>query len=188
MKYGIQLYSVRDAIKNDFAGTLEAVAQMPVFQGLEIPIWCEGMNGGMPPAELGAYLKKFNWEVSGIYGALKDFGNPESDLYKYLKALNCKCLVVGSYKEDKLENNFDDCITELHEGCAVAAAKGIDVAYHGHTWEYIAQADGSCYMERMLREVPELKLAPDIAWIHHGGQDVIKFMEQYVDRTLRLST
>lgn len=175
MKFGIQLWSVRDALKEDFKGTLEALSKMEGFKGLEFAFF----YGGLQPVELADSLGKSRWEVGGVFDHFRNFTNPESEAYAYAKALKCKYL-ISSFPEKELDGDLDKCLSVLDEACNVAAAKGVTICYHGHPFDY-ADRNGKCHMDAIL-EVRRAKLVPDTGWITHAGKDPLKFMEQNAGR------
>ena len=175
MKFGIQLWTVRDVLKDDFSGVLEQLSETSGFQGLEFAFF----YGGLKPAELAHLIKKINMEVSGLFDYLKNFTDPENEIYSYAKSLKSKYL-ISSFNEKDLNADLDNCLSILSKACSVAAEKGLAICYHGHPFDY-ADKNGSCYMERIL-EVRDVKLVPDTGWITHAGKDAVKFMEQNADR------
>ncbi|MDD2709355.1 MAG: sugar phosphate isomerase/epimerase [Verrucomicrobiae bacterium] len=176
MKIGIQLWTVRDVLKKDFVGTLERLAKMQMFQGLEFAFF----HGGLPPSQLADLMKRFQWETSGLFGPIESFTNPKSKIYSYACALQCRYL-IGSFGEKDLDSDLNHCLSTLQKACSVAAAKGITICYHGHPFDYADKPDGHCYMDALL-EVREVKLVPDTGWINHAGKDVVGFLKQNAER------
>ena len=176
MKIGIQLYTVRETLKSEYLGTLESLSKLPGFQGVE---FCS-MYGGLPPRELADLMERYHWEVSGMFDGFQSFADHESEVYRYAKALKCKCL-VSSFSQGALEKDLSGCLSLLEKACAVAAEQGFTVAYHGHPYDHVGHADGGCYLDSIM-QVPALQFVPDTVWIVHAGKDVIEVLEPYAGR------
>ena len=78
MKLGIQLFSIRDALEKDFAGTLRAVKEMGV-DGAEFA-W---NYGGMEPVPLAAFLKKTGLLCCGLHTSVQELHDAASKSYQY---------------------------------------------------------------------------------------------------------
>ena len=67
---GIQLYTVRGDLQNDFAGTLKALADMG-YDGVEFA-W---NYGGMSPSELANFLKDVGLRACGLHAPKEKSGS-----------------------------------------------------------------------------------------------------------------
>ena len=82
-KIGIQLYSIREALKQDFKGVCREL----------VKLGCDAVEpafyfGEMEPAELAAFFKEVGLKVCGIHGRAADLADPASQIYDYAVALN----------------------------------------------------------------------------------------------------
>jgi sugar phosphate isomerase/epimerase len=175
MKLGIQLYSVRQALNEDFKGTLAQLAQMG-FEGVEFAF----NFGGIAPQELAAFLKDQGLQTIGIYEQVQNLCDPDAEVYRQAEALGCKYLTFG-LSPKMLEEDFDACLETCRKVALTASSKGVTACYHAHAHEF-AKINGECALDIMLREIPEMAFEPDTAWIKAGGEDVVGYMQKYVDR------
>lgn len=170
----IQLYSVREALKADFAGTL-AKLQAIGFTGVELAFF----YGGLTPAELAATLQKFSLQPCGIYESAAKLQDSEADVYQYAKVLGCQYLTLG-FSPDRIKQDLDGCLRELKLAVQVAAGHGCKICYHAHSHEF-ARGGGRSYLERLLEETPGVLYEADTAWIHAGGEAVVPHLRKYAE-------
>ncbi len=175
IKTGIQLYSVREALSEDFKGTLKKLAEMG-FEGVEFAF----NYGGLEPEELADFLKKTGLETIGIYERVPNICNPDAEVYKQAEALECKYLTLG-FNAKMIKEDFDNCLETCRRAVETANTKGIKLCYHAHVHEF-EKNDGECYLDILLKEIPEMDFEPDTAWIEAGGEDIISYMKKYADR------
>jgi len=72
----------------------------------------------------------------------------------------------------------------LNERGRQAAAKGVKLCYHNHSWEFKDAFAEGCGMDILLRELdPEaVKLCVDVYWVYDGGRDPAEFIDTWQDR------
>jgi len=174
-KLGIQLYSVREPLKEDFRGTLEKLKAMGI-QGVELAAF----YGDMEPGKLADLMNELELEVCGIYEVFTELADENSQVYEYAKALKCNYLTSGWHVKT-LKNEFENCVTLAKKACEVARSKGIAICYHAHAHEF-ENVDGETRLDKLLSAVPEMEYEADTAWIYCGGENVMKNLKKYVDR------
>ncbi len=176
-KIGIQLYSVREALTEDFKGTLKKLSKLG-FRGVEFAY----NYGGIAPAELADFLKEQNFQAIGIYENLDNICNPDAEVYAQATALGCKHLTFG-FGLAQLEEDFEKCLNICRKAVKTAAAKGLIICYHAHAHEF-KKFNGECYLDLLLNAPGLEKMAfeADTCWIQQGGEDVVGYMGKYADR------
>lgn len=174
-KLGIQLYSVREPLAEDFRGTLEKLSKMGI-KGVELAFF----YGDMEPAELAELMTELDLEVCGIYEHFPNLADETNKVYDYAKALGCQYLTSG-LSLDMLKDDFESCVGMARVACSVAAENDMTICYHAHAHEF-EKADGEYILDNLLNAVPEMGFEADTAWIKCGGENVIGYMEKWADR------
>jgi sugar phosphate isomerase/epimerase len=176
-KIGIQLYSVREALAEDFKGTLKKLSELG-FRGVEFAF----NYGGMAPSELADFLKEQNLQAIGIYENLDNICNPDAEVYAQAAALGCKHLTFG-FGLAQLEEDLGKCIDICRKAVTVAAAKGLTICYHAHSHEF-KKFNGEYYLDLLMtaQGLETMAFEADTCWIQQGGEDVVGYMEKYADR------
>ena len=176
-KIGIQLYSVREALAEDFKGTLTKLAELG-FRGVEFAF----NYGGIAPAELADFLKEQNLQAIGIYENLDNICNPDAEVYAQTAALGCKHLTFGIGLA-QLEEDLGKSLNICRKAVEVAASKGLTICYHAHAHEF-KKFNGECYLDLLLNApgLETMAFEADTCWIQKGGENIIGYMKKYADR------
>jgi sugar phosphate isomerase/epimerase len=173
---GIQLYTVRQALNQDFKGVVKQLAELG-YKGVEFA----GQYGNMEPAELAAFLKEAGLKCCGQHSGINEICDPASKLYAYAKALKCPYVTTScAWVVDK---DWPGTIVQLSKCGAVAKANGCVFTYHNHSQEF-AKFDG-VYAEDMLfqkTDPTEVMAELDTFWIRKGGPDPVAYIAQYPGR------
>lgn len=175
IKVGIQLYTVREPLKQDFEGTLQKLAGMGI-KGVELAFF----YGGLEPAALAKLMKKLKMEVCGIYEGFDTLCNPAGKVYEYARALGCTYLTSGLGLQ-ALKDDFAGCVAKFKKACIVAGSKGMTVCYHAHSHEF-EKIDGEYILDKILAAVPGMAFEADTAWIQCGGADPAGYIKNHLAR------
>lgn len=176
-KIGIQLYSVREALKEDFKGVLSQLAEMG-YQGVEFA----HNYGGFEPSEMVGFLKETGLEPIGIYEKINNLGDPDAEVYRQAEALGCANLAFG-FSLKVLEEDFEGCLDKCRKAVELASQEGRLICYHAHAHEF-QKRDGEYYLDLLLKAegLEKMQFEADTCWIQRGGEDVVGYMEKYASR------
>lgn len=185
---GIQLYTLRNQIAKDAAGTLKAVAEAGYKQGemYGFPKTDEMVKAAK---DAGLALNSTHFEWDSVVNP-KDEGM--SDFMKTLEAakkLGLSHLVIP-YLQDANRKTLDD-YKKVAENCNKAAAKakeaGIQLAYHNHAFELEPKEGGATGFDVFIKEFsPEMKFEIDAFWIKVGGKDPVEFIKSLKGRVTQV--
>ena len=176
MKFAVQLYSVRDHIKdgNDMLEILGRVKEIG-FDGVEFAGYF-----GLGAEALRARCEELGLEVVGSHMGLDDFKPENLDkTLSYGKALGAKYLGVGgaphsTYEEAK---NTGDVLSAAG---IKAREMGMDTYYHNHTEEFADLKDGKNAMDIISED--GCKLEVDTYWSFCAGIDNSKYLPENKDK------
>ncbi len=172
MKIGLQVYSVRDALAEDYAGTMRQIKAMG-YAGVEL-------FGNAPTApEVKTLLNTLRLEVIGHHFGL-------SDLEKDFAACAARAKEIGTdniicaWSMPTPEQPWEAILESLTSIAAKAKAINMNFLYHNHDHEinqYLGQ-------QRVLDAILEICNGEiDIAWVHAGGANVQDYLEQHANKT-----
>lgn len=175
MKYGLQMYSVRDAAEKDLLGTLEKVAALG-YQYAEFA----GFFGHSSEAVRDKLLE-CGMEVSSTHTGMQELADDViGETIRYHKTLGNRLIVLPWADLDD-QQKLDDFVTQTEKVQARLADEGIRLGYHNHAHEFKPNADGSCIWEQ-LEERTRLDLEIDTYWAFVGGRDPLEMMERLKER------
>jgi sugar phosphate isomerase/epimerase len=181
-KIGLQLYTVRDAMKADFAGTIGKVAAI-----------------GYKEMEFAGYFDHAAKDVRAILD-MNGLTSPschvaydvvEKKLPETLESAHVigQTFVVCPYIDEKLRKAPDGYkrVADLFNKAGEASKRaGIQFAYHNHYWEFEPdpQLGGKFPYDFLLEstDAKDVKMELDLCWISVAGQDPVAYFKKYPGR------
>lgn len=174
----LQLYTVRDETKRDFAGTVRKVAALG-YQGVEFAGY-----GDLTAQELKALLTETGLRAVSTHVGLQAL---EQDLAKeiaYCQEIDCPFLVLPWLAPElRTTETFRQLSPRLNAFGRQCQDAGITFGYHNHDFEFV-QHDGDTFMTLLLAKTdPALvKLELDIYWAAYAGVEPSTFLRQHAGR------
>jgi sugar phosphate isomerase/epimerase len=177
-RIGVQLYSVRDRMEKDFAGTLEGVAKIGFkeveFAGYynhtpqDVRAIIDRLGLRAPSSHIG--LDLFQKDLAGQVTAAKVIG------HEYLTVPALMQPLMGKVTPDY----WATTAKEFNRIAAALKAEGIGFAYHNHSFEFEKLPDGKVPYEILLAETdPALvKFELDLLWATVAGQDPVAMFQR----------
>lgn len=186
---GLQLYSLREAMSTDPAGTLAKVADMG-YTTLETAGYGDGMLYGFTPAEFRKTAEALGLKVTGAH--LGQSYTPQADaavMEWWKQALDaqaeagCSYAVQASYPiGDTLESIkvYCDYFNRVGE---MAKSRGLRFGFHNHAKEFEV-IEGECIYDYMLAHTDptNVMFELDVYWATKGGVDPVDYINKYKGR------
>ena len=178
MKIGVQLYSVRDEMAQDFEGTLKKVKEM----GYE----CVEFAGlfDKSAAEVKALCDKIGLIPISAHVSLYDMQEDPYILQTYAD-IGCKYVAIPWLGESERPGHpgFEKMIQDAAILGAFAKKLGMKLAYHNHDFEF-EKVDGKYALDVIYETIPaDLLLAQlDTCWVNVGGADPVAYIHKYAGR------
>lgn len=187
---GLQLYSLRDAMKVDALGTLKQVASIG-FTTLEAANYGDGKIYGMTPIELKKVVNDLGMKMTSAHlggpAYTKETATAALDWWK--KAIEDHIAVgvsfmvkpsmpgVKTLDELKIWCDYYNQVGELTQ------ASNILFGYHNHASEF-EKLEGEIKYDFMLKNTDPKKVffEMDVYWVMKGGQSAVDYMNKYPDR------
>ena len=177
-KIGVQLYTVRDALKSDFKGTLKKLAEIG-YDGVEFA----GIYGEMSPKALAGFLHSVGLQAAGMHVSLDDILNPKSASYEYASAINSSFLTTSLCGE--VNKDWTATTDKMVRAAAVAYSKGFIFTYHNHAQEIVVE-NGVSAQDKILSRISMIQFELDTYWIKKGGQDPVSYINKFAGRVPQL--
>lgn len=174
-KTSLQLYSLRDKTKVDFAGTVKSVADMG-YVGVETAGW-----GNLDAAAGAAAIRDAGLEVSGMHVNVRHL---RADFNKVVdEAILCgaRDIICPSWPKDQFRSGTacQQIGAELNELGARLRGLGFGFHFHNHGAE-LAVVDGRRVFDWMLDAAAPQNLGcqADVYWVHVGGKNPADFIRE----------
>lgn len=173
----LQLYTVREALAQDFAGVVRQIADIG-YVGVE--------TAGFPGTTLQAAVRLFQdlgLTVCSAHTPLP-LGDRQGEVLDTMAALGCQRIVCAYLSPDEyrsleqIRRNFD----MLNEASAVAAANGLSLGLHNHWWEF-EPVEGQYPYHLWLEHLdPAIFFEIDTYWVKTAGLDPATVVQEFGER------
>ena len=181
-KVGVQLYTVRDAMKSDFTGTIAKVASI----GYKEVEFAGYFNHS--PSEVRAILDKNGLAAPSCHVGYDVVEKKWPETIEAAHTIG-HSFIVCPWIDQKLRKSADDWkqITEQFNKAGEASKKaGIQFGYHNHWWEFAPDASlgGKLPYDYLLESTDAnlVKMEMDLCWISVAGQDPLTYFKRYPGR------
>jgi sugar phosphate isomerase/epimerase len=178
----VQLYTVREAMQEDLAGTVARIADIGFDQ-------VEPYNFPAFPG-LGAALKAASLSAPTTHAHF--VGIPDEELvalFEAAKDLGIKRVIDPHVPAERWQDAASVAViaAQLNAAAAVAAEHGVSIGYHNHAHELESVIDGRTALELLADSLSaEVGLEVDTYWALVGGQDPVALLERLGDRVVAL--
>jgi sugar phosphate isomerase/epimerase len=176
---GLQLYTVRDLLKQDFDGTLGRIAAIG-YREVEFAGYFD-----LTPADVRAALDRHGLAAPGAHVPFEAIEN-SWDATLHTATLIGHRFIVCAWIPEERRRSVDDWSRigdRLNQAAAAARAAGLQLAYHNHSYEFVP-LDGRLPYDLLLEHTdPALvRLELDLFWITFGGGDPLAYFSRYPGR------
>ena len=177
--WGVQLYTVRDQITRDPAGTLKQIAAIG-YQELEVMqptlTTIAPLASPLGLALTSVHLDNPTAKGEGFESFLAD-----------AKRLGLRYVVVASIPPEERTTDrarFDAVVARLSRMARAATAAGLQLCYHNHAFEFGQGADGTRWLDVLMRGTADggMQLELDVFWAAFAGADPVTVLHQYKNR------
>ncbi|MEX2535063.1 MAG: sugar phosphate isomerase/epimerase [Trueperaceae bacterium] len=174
---GLQLFTVRDALKKDLAGTIEKVAEVG-FAGVE-PFGLNPQGAG----ELKELLDRFELEVPSVHVPMP-VGERQEEVIDTVLTLGSPRLVSGFGRGEFRDlESVARCSELFNEAHQASAARGLSFGIHNHWWEYEPLEGRYPYREMLEQLDPGIFFELDVYWVKTAGLDPVAVLSELGERT-----
>ncbi len=173
--YGIQMYSLRDAVKEDMENALKTVAEMG-YQYIEFAGFADHTA-----EEIKAMLDKYGLKCSGTHTNLAAITPYEIwKTIEYHKAIGCDYLIIPSMHMGT-EEELEWAIATINYAQPRLKEHGITLAFHNHSGEFVKTSYGKLVHEELQKRT-SIEFEIDTFWAFNAGLDPVQLITDLKDR------
>lgn len=176
LKVGLQLYSIRDAIKKDMDAAFKAVKEM----GYDYVEWA-GPTVGKTPEEVRALLDKHGLTCISIHQPTAKFEADPVAAMDFVKTLGAtyRAIPIPARRQLSFLEEWDATVDLYARIIKDSEENNITQLYHNHDFEFL-YVDGQRIYDRLLAALPD-SLQPefDTAWVHYAGIDPAEYIHKF---------
>ena len=178
---GLQLYTVRDAMKSDFDGTIAKVAQVG-YKEVEFAGYFDHS-----PKDISALLKKNGLTSPSCHVPYDTVDKKWPEQIEAAHVIGHKFIVCPWIDpKQRVEPDGYKRAAELFQKAGEQSLKaGVQFAYHNHTFEFQPSETlgGKLPYDVLLATDPKyVKMELDLCWISVAGKDPVDYFNKYPGR------
>lgn len=181
---GLQVWTVRDQLKEDAPGTLKAIADAG-YRQVEL-------GSVMEADKYIAIAKDLGMNVTSSFMDWQAIGNPTADgaanidkVIEKTHELGLKHLVFGYIGKGHREtvDHYKAHAERANAAGEKCKAAGVQLCYHNHSFEFADLGDGKTGWGVLSESFDEnVKFEVDVFWVQVGGLDPIEAMKKLKGR------
>ena len=181
MKIGVQLYTVRDFLKNEteIESSLRKIKAMG-YNTVQL--------AGLGPCDMdrfAGWIKELDMEVCGTHSPWERMEDP-GELKKLIaehKKLGATDIGLGMKPEifPNTHEGYTNFIKKINIICAAVKDSGLTFGYHNHELEF-QKFNGVRAIDRLAEECPDLYIILDVFWVQAGGVNPAVYLEKLKGR------
>ena len=175
MFIGVQLFSVRDDMEADAAGTLKAIKDMG-YDGVEFA----GMYG-CTPEKLRDLCNELELVPISAHVGIDELLKP--DTIANYALIGCKYIALPWLDEARRPGQpaYAEFLKQVEVVVNKAKEHNITLLYHNHDFEFV-KVDGEYALDAMYRTIPALQTELDTCWVKVAGEDPAAYIRKYSGR------
>jgi sugar phosphate isomerase/epimerase len=178
----LQLYTVRELLARDPAGTLRTVADAG-YHSVELA----GLPD-VPPDELARLLETSGLRAISSHQGIDGLRADPIAVADRLRTLDCPTAIVPSMREGRPTiDSVRRFAAELGEVATTLADRELRLGYHNHDVEFRPIDGGTTAWDVLLEELPpEVELELDVYWAVVAGRDPVELIRATTGRVRML--
>lgn len=174
----LQLYTVRNQIKEDAAGTLKKLTALGI-KTVETAFW---------PADItldkaAGLIKEAGLGICSCHIELPVDAESRKKFIDIAKAYNCNNMIWHGWPEDKRYSSMEgtkQLAGIYNEVNRFAKDNGLHFGLHNHWWEFRNKVDGKFVYEILLHELePDIFFELDTYWLKVAGHTPADIVKNY---------
>lgn len=184
---GLQLYTIRDAMAADVAGSLKKLSDMG-YKNLELANYADGKFYGFAPKEFKKMVNDLGMEIISSHTQVEAAGITVDNAKKMADdhaELGVKyCIQPWVNEPDRTIETYKKMVGDWNQVGKIMKESGIQFGYHNHNFEF-KNTDGivpyyDIYMKELDPALVTMEL--DLFWVNKAGQDPVEMFKKYPGR------
>ena len=174
MKYGLQLYSVRDSAAENFEQMLESVAKMG-YSFVESAGFYD-----RTAEQVKETLDKNRITLCSTHTSLRRIRDELDATIAFHKTVGCNDIVLPGAPINTAAE-VDELVDIINNAIPKIEAAGMKLHFHNHSMEFISNADGQIPHDELAQRT-KVYFEIDTFWAFNAGLDPLELIDKYADR------
>jgi sugar phosphate isomerase/epimerase len=185
---GLQLYTVRDAIDADLAGTLKKVSDIG-YKYLELAGYADGKFYKMEPAEFKKLVEDLGMEILSSHTQVEAQGitleNAKKMADDHAKLGVKYCIQPWVVLEARNSiSNWQKMAADWNQVGKIMKESGLQFGYHNHNFEFATVEGKVPFFDVLMPELDKdlVTIEIDLFWTTKAGQNPVDIFKKYPGR------
>ncbi len=185
---GLQLYTIRDAMTADPAGSLKKVAEIG-YKYLELAGYADGKFYGYGPVEFKKLVNDLGMEILSSHTQVEAQGitleNAQKMAEDHAKLGVKYCIQPWVVEEARTTiASYQKMAADWNKVGEIMKQHGIKFGYHNHNFEFDTVEGKIPYFDVFMKELDKdlVTMEIDIFWTTKAGQDPVEIIKKYPGR------
>jgi sugar phosphate isomerase/epimerase len=179
-KVGIQLYTVRDLLNQDFDGTL---ARLEAIGYREAEL---SSSIRKSPREMKDGLVRHNFTAPSTHRSYEELNDKWPGVLEECKMLGCRYIVIPGVTDEvrSRPDGYKIAADTFNHAGEISKKAGIQLCFHNHWAEFVPDAAGNKPFDILLKhgDPQLLKIEMDLGWSSVAGIDPLKYFAKFPGR------
>lgn len=179
-KFGVQLYSFRDAMAKDAKGTLEKIAAIGITE-IESARSRKGHYYGLSPREMQSTCKALGMQLVSGHVHLDD--NFQKTMEEAAEAEQEYLICSSMPSKGQTVSNYKKVAEDFNKAGEACTKMGLKFGYHNHEYEFESHKGQVLFdvlMDNTETDLVHMEL--DLGWVIVGGKDPLDYFQKYPGR------
>jgi sugar phosphate isomerase/epimerase len=185
---GLQLYTIRDAMKTDVQGSLKKVSDMG-YKYLELASYADGKFYGIEPVKFKRMVNDLGMEILSSHTEVEAQGITLENAKKMAEdhaKLGVKYCIQPWVVEEarKTVASYQKMVADWNKVGGIMKESGIQFGYHNHNFEFNRVEGKVPYFDIFLTELDKnlVTMELDLFWVTKAGQNPVEIFKKYPGR------
>ncbi|CAH1191030.1 Inosose dehydratase [Paenibacillus auburnensis] len=176
LKLGLQLYTLREELEQDFEGTLRKVADLG-YAGVEFYHFF-----GRTAEEVKGLLQETGLVALGAHRPYDAMLNDTEQEISFNLEIGNRNLIIPYLTEE--QRNWEEVVANFRIIGEKCKERGAVFSYHNHDFEFTQSFGERTAFDGIFEEVPAelLQVEMDTCWVYYGGYDPVAYIQKYAGR------
>lgn len=185
---GLQLYTIRDAMGKDVAGSLKKVSDIG-FKHLELASYSNRKFYGLPPEELKKMVNDLGMDIISSHAGISPKGATDDEVKAmaedHVKLGTKYCIQPYINDADRGSvSKYQRMVADWNRAGKIMKEQGIQFGYHNHNFEFDTVEGKVPYFDIFLAEMDKnlITMELDLFWATKAGQNPVDLFKKYPGR------
>lgn len=178
MKFGLNLYSLRDRIETE-----EGLEQVCAALGRMGYSFLQFSGSPLPLETVRRVSERTGMPFNLTHSPIDRILNDTDRLMREHEAFGCRNIGIGCIPNPMMSDaQVEELTREMERAAAYMQERGFRLYYHQHHYEFRKMGSGRTVLEYFMEMAPHLNFILDTYWVQYGGGNIYELAKKLTGR------